>query len=49
MGDLGYGMGYFVYYNNGAVHRLEKQKITIVQPPMSIEEVIDAYERQDEL
>ena len=49
MGDLGYGMGYFVYYNNGAVHRLEEKKLTIVQPPMSIEEVIDAYERQDEL
>ena len=47
MGDLGYGMGYFVYYNNGAVHRVHENGYTIVQAPMSIEEVIDAYTRKD--
>ena len=45
VGDLGFGMGYFVYYNNGAVHRLEGKKISIVQVPNSIEEVIDDYGR----
>ena len=45
VGDLGYGMGYFVYYNNGAVHRLEGNKITIVQKSNSIEEVMDDYGR----
>jgi len=47
MGDIGFGMGYFVYYNNGAVHKLQGKNITIVQPQMSIEEVMDAYERKD--
>ena len=47
IGDLGFGMGYFVYYNNGAVHKLSGKRITIVQPPMSIEEVMDAYERKE--
>lgn len=47
VGDLGYGMGYFIYYNNGAVHRLDDgNKITIVQTPMPIAEVIDNYQRQ---
>ena len=46
-GDLGYGSGYFIYYNNGAVHKIEDKKITIVQTPMSIEEVIDNYERTE--
>lgn len=46
-GDLGFGMGYFVYYNNGAVHKLGDSSITIVQPSRSIEEVIDAYERSE--
>ena len=45
IGDLGFGMGMFVYYNNGAVHRLEGKKISIVQVPNSIEEVIDDYGR----
>jgi len=40
-------MGYFVYYNNGAVHKLQGKNITIVQPQMSIEEVMDAYERKE--
>jgi len=47
IGDLGFGMGYFVYYNNGAVHKLSGKRITIVQPPMPIEEVMDAYERKE--
>ena len=47
MGDIGYGMGYFVFYNNGAVHKLEGNKITIVQTQGSIEEVIDNYTRKD--
>ena len=47
IGDLGFGMGYFVYYNNGAVHKLSEKRITIMQPQMPIEEVIDAYERKD--
>ena len=47
MGDLGFGMGYFVYYNNGAVHKLSGKRISIVQAPMSIEEVMDAYERKE--
>jgi|TARA_B110000858_G_C17723239_1_gene436331 hypothetical protein len=46
VGDLGFGMGYFVYYNNGSVHRLDaKEKITIVQKSNSIEEVIGDYGR----
>ena len=45
VGDLGFGMGYFVYYNNGAVHRLnENNSISIMQTPNSIEQVIDDYE-----
>ncbi len=48
MGDLGYGEGYFVYYNNGAVHKINKKGFSIVQSPMSIEEVIDAYTRKDD-
>jgi hypothetical protein len=47
VGDLGFGMGYFVYYNNGAVHKLDKKKITIVQNQLPIEEVIDAYTRKE--
>ena len=43
VGDLGFGMGYFVYYNNGAVHKLNGKRITIVQNQMPIEEVLDAY------
>ena len=46
IGDLGFGMGMFVYYNNGAVHKLEGKKIQILQVPKSIKEVIDDYERQ---
>lgn len=46
-GDLGFGEGHFIYYNNGAVHKLGDNSITIVQPPLSIEEVIDAYERSE--
>ena len=45
IGDLGFGMGCFVYYNNGAVHKLNDKKISIVQVPNSIEEVIDDYTR----
>jgi len=45
MGDIGFGMGYFVYYNNGAVHKLFKNRISIVQNQASIEEVIDNYTR----
>jgi len=46
-GDAGFGMGYFIYYNNGAVHRVEDEpnKITIMQKPNSIEEVMDDYGR----
>jgi hypothetical protein len=29
------------------VHKLQGKNITIVQPQMSIEEVMDAYERKD--
>ena len=47
-GDLGYGMGYFVYYNNGAVHKLSGNTISIVQKQMSIEEVIDNYIRSEQ-
>lgn len=46
IGDLGFGMGYFIYYNNGAVHKLKGGRIEIVQIPKSIEEVIDDYQRQ---
>jgi len=46
-GDIGYGEGYFVYYNNGAVHKMKDKGFSIVQNPMSIEEVIDAYTRKD--
>ena len=46
IGDLGFGMGYFVYYNNGAVHKILDKRIEIVQIPNSIEEVIDDYVRQ---
>ena len=44
-GDLGFGEGYFVYYNNGAVHKLSGNNITIVQKQSSIDEVIDNYTR----
>jgi len=47
VGDLGFGMGMFVYYNNGAVHKLSGNRITIVQNQMPIEEVMDAYERKN--
>ena len=45
VGDLGFGMGMFVYYNNGAVHKLEGKKISICQVPNSIEQVMDDYTR----
>jgi len=45
IGDLGYGMGYFVYYNNGAVHKILDKRIEIVQVPNTIEQVIDDYSR----
>ena len=45
VGDLGFGDGYFVYYNNGAVHKLAGNNITIMQPAKSIAEVIDDYTR----
>ena len=45
VGDIGFGMGYFVYYNNGAVHKLSGNSINIVQTPNSIEQVIDDYGR----
>lgn len=44
-GDLGYGMGYFIYYNNGAVHKIQDKKITIVQTAKPIDEVIDDFVR----
>jgi glycerol kinase len=47
-GDLGYGTGYFIYYNNGAVHKINKKGYTIVQVAMSIDEVIDNYTRSEE-
>jgi len=46
-GDLGFGEGYFIYYNNGAVHKLGENSISIVQVANSIEQVIDDYERKD--
>jgi len=45
IGDLGFGMGYFVYYNNGAVHKILDKRIEIVQVPNTIEQVIDDYVR----
>ena len=39
------GMGYFVYYNNGAVHKLSNKSITIMQPANSIVDTIDDYIR----
>ena len=45
IGDLGYGMGYFVYYNNGAVHKILDKRIEIVQVPNTIEQVIDDFVR----
>jgi len=48
IGDLGYGMGYFVYYNNGSVHRIDSNnKISIMQVANPIEEVIDDYTRSN--
>mgnify|MGYP006226621783 FL=1 len=47
-GDLGFGMGYFVYYNNGAVHKLSNKSITIMQPAKSIDEVIDDFTRSQQ-
>lgn len=45
-GDAGFGTGYFIYYNNGAVHRIEDNEgITIVQKPNTIEDVMDDYGR----
>ena len=44
-GDLGYGEGYFIYYNNGAVHRVDTNRITIMQPAKPIIDVIYDYER----
>ena len=49
IGDLGYGMGYFVYYNNGAVHRIDNgNKISIMQTPNPIVDVIDDYIRSQQ-
>ena len=45
VGDLGFGMGYFVYYNNGAVHKLSGNNISIVQTANTIEQVMDDYGR----
>ena len=45
IGDLGFGMGYFIYYNNGAVHKILEKRIEIVQVPNTIEQVIDDYGR----
>jgi len=45
IGDLGYGMGYFIYYNNGAVHKVLDKRIEIVQVPNTIEQVIDDFVR----
>lgn len=45
IGDLGFGMGYFIYYNNGAVHKILDKRIEIVQVPNTIEQVIDDYSR----
>lgn len=45
IGDLGFGMGYFVYYNNGAVHKILDKRIEIVQVPNTIEQVIDDFVR----
>ena len=47
MGDLGYGMCYFVYYNNGAIHKLSNKQISIVQVAKPIAEVIDDYQRRE--
>ena len=46
-GDLGFGEGHFIYYNNGAVHKMNKKGFSIVQVANSIEQVIDDYERKD--
>jgi len=48
IGDLGYGMGYFIYYNNGAVHKILDKRIEIVQVPNTIEQVIDDYVRSSD-
>ena len=48
IGDLGFGMGYFVYYNNGAVHKILDKRIEIVQVPNTIEQVIDDYIRSED-
>ena len=48
IGDLGFGMGYFVYYNNGAVHKILDKRIEIVQVPNTIEQVIDDYVRSSD-
>lgn len=45
VGDIGFGMGYFIYYNNGAVHKMEGTAISIVQKANSIEQVMDDYGR----
>lgn len=45
VGDIGFGMGYFIYYNNGAVHKMVGTAISIVQKPNSIEQVMDDYGR----
>ena len=47
IGDLGYGMGYFIYYNNGAVHKISNKRISIVQTAKPIVEVIDDYQRRE--
>ena len=49
VGDLGYGDGYFVYYNNGAVHRIDGgNKISIMQTANPIIDVIDDYIRSQQ-
>ena len=45
VGDIGFGMGYFIYYNNGAVHKMKGTAISIVQKANSIEQVMDDYGR----
>ena len=39
-----YGSGYFIYYNNGRVEKINGTHITIVKKANSIEQVMDDYE-----
>lgn len=45
IGDLGYGMGYFVYYNNGEVRKINKSGYDVVRLADPIEIVMDNYVR----